>query len=340
MSKKIRIGLLGGGRIGKLHGTNLQNSVPDAEVVILADPFLNDAMEAWAKSIGIPKCTKDPEEVFSSPDVDAVFICSSTNTHAEFIMKAAAAGKDIFCEKPIHTDIPKIKEALAAVDKAGVKLQVGFVRRFDHNHKAVRDVVASGKLGKPYVVKVTSRDPEGPPMDYVKVSGGIFKDMTIHDFDMVRYLSGSEVTEVFAMGAILTDPDYAKYDDVDTAIISLKFANGAIGVIDNCRTAPYGYDQRVEVHCEKGCVQDNNDLNNEAFISSGDGVESAKPTWFFLERYNDAFIAEEKEFIDCVINDKPTPVTGNDGLQPVRIAIAAKKSLDEGRPVKLDEIEG
>lgn len=340
MSKKIRIGLLGGGRIGKLHGTNLQNSVPDAEVVILADPFLNDAMEAWAKSIGIPKCTKDPEEVFSSPEVDAVFICSSTNTHAEFIMKAAAAGKDIFCEKPIHTDIPKIKEALAAVEKAGVKLQVGFVRRFDHNHKAVRDVVASGKLGKPYVVKVTSRDPEGPPMDYIKVSGGIFKDMTIHDFDMVRYLSGSEVTEVFAMGAVLTDPDYAKYDDVDTAIISLKFANGAIGVIDNCRTAPYGYDQRVEVHCEKGCVQDNNDLNNEAFISSGDGVESAKPTWFFLERYNDAFIAEEKEFIDCVINDKPTPVTGDDGLQPVRIAIAAKKSLDEGRPVKLDEIEG
>lgn len=340
MANKVRIGLLGGGRIGRLHGTNLQNSVPDAEVVVLADPFLNDEMESWAQSIGIAKCTKEADEVFADPDVDAVFICSSTNTHAEFIMKAAAAGKDIFCEKPIATDIAEIKKAIAAVDEAGVKLQVGFVRRFDHNHKAVRDVVASGELGRPYVVKVSSRDPEGPPMAYVEVSGGIFKDMMIHDFDMIRYLSGSEVTEVTAIGAVLTDPDYAKYDDVDTAIVTMKFENGAIGVIDNCRTAPYGYDQRVEVHCEKGCVQDGNDLENEAMISTGDGVRSAKPTWFFLERYNDAFISEEKDFIDCILNNKETPVNGNDGLQPVRIAIAAKKSLDEGRPVKLSEIEG
>ncbi|MBP3895785.1 MAG: Gfo/Idh/MocA family oxidoreductase, partial [Mogibacterium sp.] len=193
---KLRIGLLGGGRIGKLHGTNLQNAVQDAEVVVLADPFMNEDMKAWAGSIGIPKCTKDADEVFANPDVDAVFICSSTDTHADFIIKAAKAGKDIFCEKPIHTDIAKIKEAIAAAEDAGVKLQVGFVRRFDHNHKAVRDVVASGELGKTYVVKVTSRDPEGPPMSYVEVSGGIFNDMMIHDFDMVRYLSGSEVTEV------------------------------------------------------------------------------------------------------------------------------------------------
>lgn len=337
---KVRVGLLGAGRIGKLHGTNLQNFVPDAEVTVVADPFMNEEMETWAKSIGIPKCTKDAEEVFSDPDVDAVFICSSTDTHADFIMKAAKAGKDVFCEKPIHTDISKIKEALDVVKEAGVKLQVGFVRRFDHNHKAVRDVVASGDLGKTYVVKVTSRDPEGPPMSYIEVSGGIFNDMMIHDFDMVRYLSGSEVTEVSAIGAVLTDPDYAKYDDVDTAIVTLKFENGAIGVIDNCRTAPYGYDQRVEVHCEKGCVQDRNDLENEAFISRGDGVFSAKPTWFFLERYNDAFVEEEKEFVDCIINNKPVPVGGNDGLQPVRIALAAKKSLDEGRPVKMDEIDG
>ena len=337
---KVRIGLLGAGRIGKLHGTNLVNFVPDAEVVVVADPFMNADMEAWAESLGIPKCTKNADEVFTDPDVDAVFICSSTDTHAEFIMKAAKAGKDIFCEKPIHTDISKIKEAIAATEEAGVKLQVGFVRRFDRSHKAVRDVAVSGDLGKVYVVKVTSRDPEGPPMSYVEVSGGIFNDMMIHDFDMVRYLSGSEVTEVTAVGAVLTDPGYAKYDDVDTAIVTLKFANGAIGVIDNCRTAPYGYDQRVEVHCEKGCVQDRNNLENEAFISRGDGVISAKPTWFFLERYNDAFVQEEKDFIDCIINDKPVPVDGNDGLQPVRIALAAKKSLKEGRAVKLDEIEG
>ena len=228
----------------------------------------------------------------------------------------------------------------AAAEDAGVKLQVGFVRRFDHNHKAVRDVVASGELGKTYVVKVTSRDPEGPPMSYVEVSGGIFNDMMIHDFDMVRYLSGSEVTEVNAVGAVLTDPEYAKYDDVDTAIVTLRFANGAIGVIDNCRTAPYGYDQRVEVHCEKGCVRDGNDLEHEAVVSRGDGVFSAKPTWFFLERYNDAFIEEEKVFVDAGLDNKPVPVDGNDGLQPVRIALAAKKSLKEGRTVRMDEIEG
>ena len=288
MGKKLRIGLLGAGRIGNLHGTNIQNFVPDAEVVIVADPFMNEKMEEWAKSIGIARCSKDPEDVFSAADVDAVFICSSTNTHAEFMIRAAKAGKHIFCtnthaefmiraakagkhifcEKPIDTEVAKINEALAEVAKAGVKLQVGFVRRFDRSHKAVRDVVASGKLGAPYVVKVTSRDPAGPPMSYVAVSGGIFTDMMIHDFDMVRYLSGSDVTEVSATGAVLTDPGYAEYDDVDTAIVTLKFANGAIGVIDNCRQAPYGYDQRVEVLCEKGAVQDNNHLENEAFIST------------------------------------------------------------------------
>ena len=340
MAEKIRIGLLGGGRIGKLHGANVMNSIPEAEITVLADPFLNDEMEAWAKGLGIAKCTKEADDVFADPDVDAIFICSSTDTHADFIIKAAEAGKDIFCEKPIHTDIARIKEALAAVEKAGVKLQVGFVRRFDPSHKAVRDKVASGDLGKTYVVKVTSRDPEGPPMSYVEVSGGIFNDMMIHDFDMVRYLSGSEVTEVSTVGAVLTDPDFAKYDDVDTAIVTLKFANGAIGVIDNCRTAPYGYDQRVEVHCEKGCVRDNNNIQNQAVVSTADGVVSAKPTWFFLERYNDAFIAEVKAFIDSIKNGAPVPVTGDDGLQPVRIALAAKKSLTEGRPVKLDEIEG
>ena len=338
MAKKLKIGVLGVGRIGRLHVTNLVNSVPGAEVVMVADPFLNDDSIAWANSLGITNCSKNSDDVFANPEVEAVFICSSTDTHAEFIVKAAEAGKHIFCEKPISTDVAVIENALAAVEKAGVKLQVGFVRRFDHNHKKVRDVVASGILGEPAVVKVTSRDPEAPPMAYVKVSGGIFLDMMIHDFDMVRYLSGSEVTEVSAIGAIKVDPDFATYDDVDTAIVTLKFENGAIGVIDNSREAPYGYDQRVEVHCKKGCVQDDNDLADTAKISSADGVATAKPTWFFLERYNDAFIAETNEFVDCVLNDKEVPVGGNDGLAPVKIAIAAKKSLKEGRPVKISEI--
>ncbi len=338
MAKKVRIGMLGAGRIGKLHATNLVNAVPDAEVVMIADPFMNEATEEWAKGLGVTNVTKDSEAVFTNPDVDAVFICSSTDTHAEFIVKAAEAGKHIFCEKPIATDIKVIEDALAAVDKAGVKLQVGFVRRFDHNHKKVRDTVASGMLGAPSIVKVTSRDPEAPPMAYVKVSGGIFMDMMIHDFDMVRYLSGSEVTEVSAYGTVMIDEEFKKYDDVDTAIVMLKFENGAIGVIDNSREAPYGYDQRTEVHCAKGCVQVANDLNDTSMISTADGVICEKPTWFFLERYNNAFIAETNAFVDAVLNDKEVPVGGIDGLMPVKIAKAAKISLDEGRPVKISEI--
>lgn len=338
MAKKVRIGVLGAGRIGKMHIVNLVNSIQDAEVAIVADPFLNDETAEWAKGLGIEKTTKNPEEVFADASVDAVFICSSTDTHAEFIVKAAEAGKHIFCEKPIHTDVKIIEEALAAVDKAGVKLQVGFVRRFDHNHKKVRDTVASGMLGDPSIIKVTSRDPEAPPMEYIATSGGIFLDMMIHDFDMVRYLSGSEVTEVCTYGAVKVDEEFKKYDDVDTAIVMLKFANGAIGVIENSREATYGYDQRTEVHCRKGCVRVENDLNDTALISTADGVSCAKPTWFFLERYTAAFLSETEDFVSAILNDTAVPVTGMDGLMPVKIAIAAKKSLDENRSVKISEI--
>ena len=244
MANKVRIGLLGAGRIGKLHGENLAHAVPNADLYAVADPFMNDATRAWAADMGIEKCYDDPEMIFGDPTIEAVFICSSTATHADFIMRAAQTGKHIFCEKPIDTKLAKIEEALAAVKKAGVKLQVGFVRRFDHNHKAVRDTVASGKLGKPNLIKVTSRDPDHQPMSYIKVSGGIFMDMTIHDFDMVRYLAGSEVTEVTAYGAALSGAGYEEYGDVDTAIVMMKFENGALGVIDNSRAAHYGYDHR------------------------------------------------------------------------------------------------
>ncbi len=334
----LRIGLIGTGRIGRLHGDNLTTYVPDAKLEAVADIFMNDTIRDWATSLGVEKIHTDPDRIFEDPDIDAVFICSSTDSHADFIIKAAKAGKHIFCEKPIHTDPAKIKEALTAVKEANVKLQVGFVRRFDHNHKKVRDVVASGQLGSPHIVKVSSRDPEPPTPEYVATSGGIFVDMMIHDFDMVRYLVGSEATEVSSYGTVKVDEGIGEVGDVDTAIVMLKFENGAIGVIDNSRAARYGYDQRVEVHCDKGCVQDDNDLIDTATISTIDGVVSEKPKWFFLERYNDAFIEEEKEFVDAVLNDKDTPVSGMDGLMPVLMAIAAKKSLDEGRSVKISEI--
>ncbi|MBE7122967.1 inositol 2-dehydrogenase [Bacillus cereus] len=339
MSKKVRIGLIGAGRIGQLHGENLVRSVTDAELVSIADPFLTDTTYAWARSLGVKHCYKSANAIFEDPSIDAVFICSNTDTHADYIIQAAEAGKHIFCEKPIHYDVAIIRKALAAVEKAGVKLQVGFVRRFDHNHKMVHDTVATGKLGAPHIVKVTSRDPEQPPMEYVKVSGGLFMDMMIHDFDMVRYLSGSEVTEVSAYGDVLIDENFRNYDDVDTAIVMLKLANGAIGVIDNSRRSGYGYDQRTEVHCAGGCVQVSNDLDNNVTISTPDGVTSAKPQWFFLERYNNAFIVEDQKFVTAILNDTETPVQGIDGLMPVLIAKAAKLSLKEGRSVKLSEIE-
>ena len=335
---KVKIGLIGAGKIGRLHAENICSSVRDAELVAVADILMNRETEQWMKGLGIGKCCKDPSEIFNDPSIDAVFICSSTNTHADFIIEAAKAGKQIFCEKPISDNLEMIHKALDAVEKAGVTLQVGFVRRFDHNHKKVRDTVASGVLGKPHIVKVTSRDPEPPSMDYVRVSGGIFMDMMIHDFDMVRYLSGSEVTEVAAYGGAMIDREFERYHDVDTAIVMLKFENGAIGVIENSRATHYGYDQRTEVLCDKGCVQVANDLEDTSMISTGEGVVCAKPTWFFLERYNDAFISEERMFVSAVLKDTEPLVGGIDGLRSVEIAEAAKKSLQEGRMVKLAEI--
>ena len=334
----IKVGIIGAGRIGRVHITSITTRVPDAVIKTVADPFLNDETAAWAKSMGVEHTTKDYKEIINDPEISAVLICSSTDTHSPISVEAIKAGKHVFCEKPIDHDIAKIKEVINALEGTNLKYQVGFNRRFDHNFESLQQAVAAGKVGKPEIIKITSRDPEPPSIDYVKVSGGMFLDMTIHDFDMVRYLAGSEVTEVTAYGAALSGAGYDQYDDVDTAIVMMKFENGALGVIDNSRAAHYGYDQRTEVHCDKGCVQVSNDLNDTAMISSAEGVEVSKPTWFFLERYNNAFIAEAKAFTEAVLNDTETPVNGFDGIQPVKIAMAAAKSLKEGRPVKLDEI--
>ncbi|HBM74974.1 MAG TPA: hypothetical protein DD429_05400 [Clostridiaceae bacterium] len=205
--------------------------------------------------------------------------------------------------------------------------------------KANPYLVQAGKIGEPQIIKVTSRDPEAPPISYVKVSGGIFLDMTIHDFDMVRYLSGSDVKEVYTNAAVLIDSAIGDAGDVDTAIITLKFKNGAIGVIDNSRKAAYGYDQRVEVFGSKGSVTVSNDTDSSAVLSTEDGVFSEKPKYFFLERYKDSFVEELREFFDAVKNDTDTPVSGMDGLKPVLIGLAAKKSYLENRPVKAEDIE-
>lgn len=338
MSDKIKVGVIGAGRIGKIHASNIVYYMPQAEVKIIADANLTPEIEAWAKGIGIPRVTKNPQEIFADKEISVVLICSSTDTHADFIVQAAKAGKHIFCEKPVDLTVKKVLAALKAVKEAGVKLQVGFNRRFDHNFARVRELVKAGGVGDPHIVKITSRDPAPPPPAYVAVSGGIFLDMTIHDFDMARFQAGSEVVEVYAKGAVLVDPEIGKAGDIDTALITLTFANGALGIIDNSRKAVYGYDQRVEVFGSKGAAVAENDTPSTVKLYGDAQVTGDKPLYFFLERYKEAFIAEMRAFMDAVAKGTPTPVSGEDGLQDLLVGLAAKKSLAEGRPVKVSEI--
>ncbi|MBS7009874.1 inositol 2-dehydrogenase [Anaerostipes sp.] len=333
------VAIIGTGRIGKVHIENISTAVREMEIKIVADPYLTEENEAFVNQFGIPVVTKDVECIFNDPEIEAVLICSSTDSHADYIVKAAEAGKHIFCEKPVDHDVKRVKSALEAVKKAGVKLQIGFNRRFDHNHRAVHDAIREGKIGTPHIIKIASRDPQPPTIDYVKHSGGIFYDMMIHDFDMIRFLAGCEATEVYTKGAVLIDPAIGAEGDVDTALVTLTFENGAIGVIDNSRQAVYGYDQRIEVLGSEGAVQDENDLPNTVAVSRKDGVTSSATYQVMWDRYTQAFIAEMKAFTDAVVNDKTPEVTDLDGLYPVLMAAAANKSLKEGRPVKISEVD-
>ena len=334
----INVGIIGAGRIGKVHCESIMRYVKNATVKAVADPFMNDETKAWAQGLGITEFYEDYHKILEDKDIEAVLICSSTDTHSPISLEAIAAGKHVFCEKPIDHDVNKILEVKKALANSNVKYQVGFNRRFDHNFKAARKAVEGGQIGDLNILKVCSRDPGAPPVSYIKVSGGIFLDMTIHDFDMVRFMSGSEVEEVFAYGAVLVDPAIGEAGDIDTAVISMKLANGAIAVIDNCRRASYGYDQRVEAFGSLGQVAIGNDSESTAVISNADGVKGEVPLNFFLERYMGAYVAEITEFIDCVENDKPIAVGLECGLQPVLIGIAAKKSLETGMPVKIANI--
>lgn len=334
----INVGIIGVGRIGRVHGESISKFVRNARVKAVADPFLNEAAIEWAKSMGIDEAYTDYRKILDDTDIEAVLICASTDQHTPLSIEALKAGKHVFCEKPIDHDVAKIKEVLAAVRQSGKKYQVGFNRRFDHNFRAVRQAVQSGRIGRQQIIRITSRDPEPPSIDYVKVSGGIFLDMTIHDFDMVRFLSGAEVTEVYAEGSVTVDPAIGEAGDIDTAIITLKLDNGATAVIDNCRAACYGYDQRAEVFGTDGAIEISNDSASTAVISSRGGITAEKPMFFFLERYMMAYAAEIDAFIEAIVNDTPVQVDATDGLAPVLIGLAAKKSAAEHRPVTIAEI--
>ena len=335
--KQLNIGIIGAGRIGKVHMQSITYNVPTAKVLGITDVF-KDGLQELADKYGIEKVYADYKEMLADEDIDAVLVCSSTDTHADISIEAAKAGKHIFCEKPVDLTPEKVKAVIDAVAEAGVKLQVGFNRRFDHNFAHVRSLINEGKVGNLELIKITSRDPEPPPAEYAAVSGGMFLDMTIHDFDMARFLAGSDVTEVYASATCLVDPAIGEAGDVDTAIINLKFENGALGVIDNSRRAAYGYDQRIEVFGSLGAAMASNDTPTNVTVMNGDGVTTDKPLYFFLERYMQSFRDEMVQFVDAVQNDKPTPTTGLDGLNSILVALAAKKSVKEGRPVKISEI--
>lgn len=336
--QKLKVAVIGAGRIGKIHAENLATRISGATLAAIADVYL-PAAEETAAQFNVPMVVADYQTILDDTAIDAVAICSATDTHAQIIQDAAAAGKHIFCEKPIDHDLDKIDRALAAVERAGVKLQVGFNRRFDASFRKVHEMVAAGKIGTPHILRITSRDPAPPPLEYLKVSGGIFLDMTIHDFDMARYLIGSEVTEVYVVGAVMIDSQIGALGDIDTAVITLRFANGVIGTIDNSRKAIYGYDQRVEVFGSEGMVAVGNNAPDAHVYTDHEGIHSALPLHFFLERYAESYVTEMKEFVAAVQNDTPPLVTGMDGRVPILIGLAAQKSIELNRPVQLSDFE-
>ncbi len=336
----INIGIIGAGRIGKVHLESISYNVKNAQVKAVADPFMNAETKAFIEGFGVNEIYTDYHEILNDKAIDAVLVCSSTDTHAKISIEAINAGKHVFCEKPVDHSVAEIQavaDALAA--HPGCKFQVGFNRRFDHNFAAIRKAYDDGRIGDAHILKITSRDPEPPNPAYIKVSGGIFLDMTIHDFDMATFLTNSDVEEIYVNSAVLVDPAIGEQGDVDTAIITMKMSNGALAVIDNSRKAAYGYDQRAELFGSKGMVATANDTLSSAVVADANGVTGEKPLFFFLERYMQSFSEEMRQFVNAVETDSEVPVGIHAGMQSVKIGLAAKKSVAEHRPVKLSEID-
>jgi len=333
----MKIGLIGAGRIGKVHAHTVAHYVDDAHLVAVADN-VQSAADALAQKYHAELATQKYKDILKRKDIDAVIIASPTDTHAKYITEAAQVGKHIFCEKPIAADLPAIDAALTAVEKAGVKLQIGFNRRFDSNFSRIKKAIDSGEIGTLQLLHIISRDPSPPPIEYIKVSGGLFFDMTIHDFDMARFLCG-DVEEIYATGGVLVDRAIGEAGDIDTAIVTLKFKNGALGTIDNSRRAVYGYDQRVEVFGSGGSAKCDNLYENYVQFNTSQAVKQDLPLHFFMERYTQSYQIEVQAFVDCILSDTPAPVSGGDGRVPVVMAMAAQKSFEENRPVQLREIE-
>jgi myo-inositol 2-dehydrogenase/D-chiro-inositol 1-dehydrogenase len=335
VSDPVRVGLIGTGRIGRLHAELLDRRVSGLELAAVHD--LNE-QAGWevATAFDVPAFAS-AAELIEAADVDAVAICSSADSHVDLIVAVTEGGKPIFCEKPLSLTLGEIDRALVAVERTGVLLQVGFNRRFDPGHQCVRDAVRSGAIGDLHLVRISSRDPEPPPLEYALVSGGLFLDTTIHDFDMARYVTGSDVVEVFARGAARIDHPIGE-GDIDTAVVTLVHEDGVLTTIDNSRHAVYGYDQRVEALGSAGVASSENLPAHGTILRTAAGAHSAPLPYFFLERYVPSYIRQWEAFAEAVRTGGPSPVSGADGRATLVAGLAASRSVDEGRSVYTAEI--
>ncbi|MBA4852248.1 inositol 2-dehydrogenase [Emticicia sp. BO119] len=333
----MNVGVIGLGRMGKIHLKNLMQAITHANVVAVADPVYPE--EQFRKEYGDLLFVKDVIELITSPDVDAIIIATPTSTHAALVEQCIDNDKSVFCEKPLDLSLEITKTLLQKAENLGVPLMIGFNRRFDRDFMEARKAVSEGKIGNPQIVKITNRDPSLPSIEFVKTSGGMFMDFTIHDFDMARYMMDKEVVEVYAKGLVFFDEEMAKVGDVDTALTTLTFADGTYAVLDNSRKAVFGYDQRLEIFGDKGMIQVENNLANRNVLYNENGIHQALPLNSFTQRYIDSYCKEMEAFIGALLNKTPVPIKNEDIIMATLLAYAAKKSMDEQRPVKIAEMK-
>lgn len=327
----INFGLLGAGRIGYTHALAVQN-LPNARITAVFDP-VDEAAERIQQMSGARRA--DVSEIMADPDIQAVIIATPTDLHADQMEQAAKAGKAIFCEKPIDLDVDRVKACLEVVEQTQAKVLVGFNRRFDPNFAAVKAQITAGKIGQVEMVQITSRDPSAPPATYIKRSGGLFRDMMIHDFDMARFLLGEEVTEVSATGSVLVDPAIGAEGDIDSAVATLRTASGKMAIISNSRRATYGYDQRVEVHGSEGLVSAENMRATTVTLANQDGYQQEPLLDFFMERYAQAYQNELGYFVTCLTQGQEIQPNGLDGLKALELADAALQSMQQQKTILL-----
>ena len=330
----LKVGLLGAGRIAGVHATAISTH-PDSVLAAVSDYYPENAEKLASQYHTVARTT---DEIIADPKIDAVLIATSTDTHSDLIEAATAAGKAVLCEKPVDLSLERARACQQATAKTGRPVMIGFNRRFDPNFRALKTALVAGEIGKPELLSITSFDPAPPPVAYVKVSGGLFRDMMIHDFDMANFLMAEAPVSVSAVGSSIVDPEIGAAGDVDTAVVTLTYADGRIAVIKNSRRAVYGYDQRVELLGSEGLLQAQNMLENTVVKSTTAGVTGAKPTYFFLERYMPSYAAEWEAFVEALNTGGALPVTLDDGVAALAMADAATRSAASGVSVKISDV--